>query len=232
MFSKKDKKTKTSTLKDSKKKKVFQKPVDLRNPEVLDVNLVKDEIVVFFDWRKNLIIAFIVLILSLLFIFELSKGLDLWENLENEKAHSLEVQTNTLKKEIVLINNKASQALLFKNKSIAFSELLSNHIYWTNFYNWLEKNTLNVVKFQGFSGNLSGEYILTANAENYAEAAWQAKVMQDSPFVESVEIYNVHRVEETFEDGLDEEGNVKLSSISYVSFDINLKIKASIFKNN
>lgn len=228
MFLKKNK----EKLKLNKKKSVFQKPVDLRNPEVLDVNLVKDEIIIFFDWRKNLIIAFVVLILTIFFIFEISRGLDFWKNVENTKELSLETQTVELKKEVVLLNNKASNALLFKDKSIAFGELLNNHVYWTKFFQWFEENTLSSVKFKDFKGDLSGEYSLQASAPSYAEAAWQAKIMQDSLFVKEVEINSVNRVEKIIQQGIDDNNDPILITNSYVDFIVNFKIEPGIFKNN
>ncbi len=214
-----------------KKKKSFQKSVDLRNPEVLDVNLVKDEIIIFFNWKKNLIIAFLLIILSSLLVYEISKGLDYWEETESLKAEKIEKQIEELKKEVVELNNKANNALLFKEKSLAFSKLLDNHIYWSNFFKWLENNTLNTVKYSGFAGDISGMYSLTATAPTYAEASWQAKVLKESPYIKDVEISSVVLIEHS-ETSEGEDGEIIETSYENVSFTVNFQVEQAIFLIN
>jgi hypothetical protein len=227
---KKDGKQRKEEKKKRKESESFQKPVDLRNPEVLDVNLVKDEIVVFFNWRKNLSIAFIVIALTSLFIYEVSKVLDYWEEIEVAKAEEIEKQIEVLKKDTVLMNNKASKALLFKEKSAAFSKLLGDHIYFSNFFSWLEKNTLSSVKYSGFSGDISGKYTLQATAPSFAEVSWQAKVLRDSPYIKDVEITSANLVENTVVE-INEEGEEIETSYTHVSFVLNFTVEQAIFLN-
>ncbi|MDA3802596.1 MAG: hypothetical protein PF488_01705 [Patescibacteria group bacterium] len=213
-----------------KKSTSFKKPVDLRNPEVLDVNLVKDEIVVFFNWRKHLTIAFIVIALTSLFIYEISRVLDYWEEIEIAKAEQIEKQIEVLKKDTVLMNNKASNALLFKEKSLVFSKLLGDHIYFSNFFTWLEKNTLSSVKYSGFSGDISGDYSLQATAPSYAEVSWQAKVLSDSSYIKDVEIASANLVENTVV-SIDEEGEEVETSYTHIAFTLSFTVEQSIFLN-
>ncbi len=219
MFSKKPQEGNKKEI-DKKNRNFF----DSRNPEVLEVNLVKDEILIFFDWRKHILTAIFLLILAGLFIFEISLGLNSWETRENAKAAALQNETEILKKEVVDLNNKVSSALLFKDKSLAFGELLGNHIYWTNFFSWLEKNTLSTVKFKGFSGDLSGKYSLSATAPTYAEAAWQVKVLSENPMIQEVEISSIENIQQRSGEGED----AVISSI--VSFVLEFTVKPEIFK--
>lgn len=228
---KEEEEVKPKEKKEEKKKKSFQKPVDLRNPEVLDVNLVRDEIIIFFNWKKNLIISFLLIILACLFIYEISTGLDYWEEVESLKAEKIEKQIEELKKEVVELNNKANNALLFKEKSLTFSKLLDNHIYWSNFFKWLENNTLNTVKYSGFNGTISGFYSLTATAPTYAEASWQAKVLKESPYIKDVEISSVNLIEHT-EITEEESGEIIETSYKNVLFTVNFQIEQSIFLSN
>lgn len=217
------------TNKDSKKNKkpeVSRYLDNHKNPEILEVNLVKDELVVFFDWNKHIFSAILVLIVAGLFVFEIYLGLDYWENREAEKASAIESETNRVKKDIVVLNNSSKDALSYKDKSLAFGDLLNNHVYWTRFFSWLEANTLNTVKFNGFEGDLSGSYALSATAPTYAEASWQAKVMADNPMVNSVSIENVNSQRKEIID----EKNKTVEEFSQVSFDINLELKTDVFK--
>jgi hypothetical protein len=85
----------------------------------------------------------------------------------------------------------------------------------------LEKNTLNSVNYQGFSGDVSGEYSLSATARTFSDISWQVKTFKDNKYVISAE------VDAGSSGRSDKEGEV--SGESSVSFSINLKIKPEIF---
>ena len=200
---------------------------NLKNPEILEVNLVKDEVVVFFDWNKNIFVSLLVFIVAGLFVFEIYFGLNYWEKRENDKALIIEAQTNSIRSEVVKLTADYKNALSFKDKSTAFSELLKNHIYWTRFFSWLESNTLNTVKYGSFSGDLSGAYSLNATAPSFAEVSWQTKVLNDNSYVNSVKVDSVASEKQLPEDG--EELNVTAAD---VSFNLELEVNPNIFKKN
>lgn len=217
------------TNKDSNKDKELESSKSsnsFKNPEILGVNLVKDELVVFFDWNKYIFSAILVFLVAGLFIFEIYLGLDYWEKKEAQKANLIELESNKVKKDIVVLNSKSKDALSYKDKSAAFSDLLSNHVYWTRFFSWLELNTLNTVKYEGFEGDVSGLYTLSASAPTYAEASWQTKIFSDSLMVKNVSINNA---------SVDsEESSSSESEITEedarVYFEIELDLKTDIFK--
>lgn len=79
--------------KGAKKKDI--KKEDFRSPEVLGVNLVKDELIVFFDWNKHIFLSILVFIVAALFVFEIHAGLNYWEEQESEEQKSCALkQTN------------------------------------------------------------------------------------------------------------------------------------------
>lgn len=224
MFSKKEKK---GVKKDDKNKS--RKSFDsLKNPEILEVNLVKDEVVIFFDWNKHLLAATFVLLLSFLFIFEIYLGLDKWEDKENERVLLIEQETTLVKGEIAVLNNKAKDALSYKDKASVFSDILDNHVYWTRFFSWLEKNTLNTVKYAGFSGDLSGVYTLQATAPSYAEASWQVNAFSQSAMVKNVKVESAAFSLSETEVAEDQDPIIS----SEVAFDIELELELAIFKKN
>lgn len=217
------------TKKDSQKKKqakVVKSTDSLKNPEILEVNLVKDQLLVFFDWNKYIFTALLVFIVAGLFIFEVFLGLDYWEKRESKRADLIEAEIAVIKKDISALNASSKDALSYKDKAEVFSDLLDNHIHWTRFFSWLESNTLNTVKYEGFEGDVSGAYTLAASAPTYAEASWQTKIMADSPVVNSVIVDNVVTEKEEI---LDENSEV-IDETSEVFFDINLDLKTDIFK--
>lgn len=179
-------------LKKNKKNTLSSSSKDtLRSPEILGVNLVKDELIVFFDWNKHIFISIIAVLVVGLFVFEIYSGLGYWEEQENKRAEELKAKTDILKMEVVNLNNEHAAALSFRDKSGAFSDLLENHVYFTQFFDWLQKNTLSTVKYTGFTGDLTGIYTLNATAPSYAEASWQAKAFLNNEMVKDVEITSV-----------------------------------------
>lgn len=216
--------TKTSNFKEKSIKN--HSSHNLSNPEILEVNLVKDEIVVFFDWNKHLLVALLVFVFAGLFVFEVYAGLNHWEKRESAKSVIIEDETRVLKQEIINLTKQSQDALSFKDKSAAFSDILDNHIYWTRFLSWLESNTINTVKYSGFDGDLSGSYSLSATAPSYAEAAWQAKVFEDDPNVKSV------RIDDVYSEVLVPGDGSTLNSLEAgsVSFVISFEVNPDIFK--
>lgn len=159
-----------------------------QNPKILDVNLIKDEVKVVFNWDKNLSILFIVLVLTGLFITEIYFGLDWWEKQEIKQSQSMDNQVVELGKELNQLKAKNGEVLVFKDKNVLTGQLLEHHVYWSNFFNWLERNTLSTVIYKSFSGDLYGKYSVGATANNFAEVSWQAKAFLKDPLVQSVDI--------------------------------------------
>lgn len=192
-----------------------------QNPKILDVNLIKDEIQISFDWNRGLLIILLMLVLSSLLVIEVYFGLDWWEKQENSRIAELQAETKSLNAQATDLKTQAAAALAYKDKSLAFSSLLSSHVYWNNFFSWLEKNTLTTVRYTNFEGLIDGEYEIVGRAQTLADVSWQAKTLLDDPMTESVEILDASvgtRAEE--------------SNIGPVSFSLSLVVKPEIFLDN
>lgn len=207
MFSKKRKPGKNSGLQNV-----------LQNPKILEVNLIRDEVRISFDWKKNASFIFLSLFVVAIFIIEVYFGLDQWEQKELVAAQALEEQTAKVSGEVSEMKKTAAPALAYRSKAVAVSQLLDNHVYWTNFFSWLEKKTLSSVYYQGFEGENDGSYNLEAVASSYAEASWQAQALASDPFVLKAEIKEVATVS-------DSQG-----APEGIGFTINLRVDPKIFK--
>lgn len=194
---------------------------DFFNPKVLEVNLVKDEISVEFNWSRHLLSLFLAIFVAALLVAEIYYGLDWWQKQEEEKTVALKIELDKVSQEIKNINRNAKDFVSFKEKLELTKKMADTHIYWTNFFDWLEKNTLNSVNYQGFSGDISGEYSLSATARTFSDISWQVKTFKDNKYVISAE------VDSGSSGKSDKEGEV--SGGSSVSFSINLKVKPEIF---
>jgi hypothetical protein len=188
------------------------------NPKILEVNLIKGEARVLFDWRKELLVLLVIFLIAGSLVAELYFGLDWWGREEMANAQLLSNQIDALNRDIAQIKGQTDAALTYQAKTAAVGQLLTNHIYWTKFLRWLEKDTLSSVKYAGFSGDLTGLYNLAANAPSYAEVSWQAKAFSDDPLVEKVEIISAGGV------GKDAKAQ------SGINFPLSLQVKPDIFK--
>lgn len=169
-------------------RKKAKKNAELQNPKILEVNLIKEEAVISFDWNKNLLVLVLVLLLAGVLVTEIYFGLNWWEKQEAAQIQVLSDQVAKLDTEAAKFKKTAAAALAYKEKSAVFTDLLENHIYWSNFFNWLEKNTLSTVRFDGFTGTVDGVYSLAATTDNFADVSWQVKAFLNDPLVKNVRV--------------------------------------------
>jgi hypothetical protein len=164
------------------------------NPEknssrVLEVNLVKGEIVKFFDWQRGILILLVAIFVSMAILSGAYWGISWWEtNNQAEQNGRYLQQYYKLSKEINALNPQVDQILIFKAKLDQVNFLLERHIYWTNFFNFLEDNTLSNVYFSGFSGSLDGKYSLSATTDNFNAIDAQTKKLLASPFIKNAQV--------------------------------------------
>ncbi|MFZ2310028.1 MAG: hypothetical protein WAW11_00600 [Patescibacteria group bacterium] len=212
-------------LKNNKTKKIENS--GFVNPEVLEVNLIKDEMEVDFEWNKRMLSLFLPLFVAALFVAEIYFGLDWWQKQEEQKAVSLKNDYETVSQSVKNIKAQAEEVMIFKDKLVVSQKMIDNHIYWTNFFTWLEKNTLNSVSYGGsFSGDISGSYSLSATTRNYRDISWQVKQFRTDKYVSFVDV----------SDGASGSGGdknaeteKKVNETPPVSFNLELKVKPEIF---
>jgi len=191
-----------------------------QNPKILEVNLIKDEARISFDWNKNIFTLVLTLFVTSLFVAEIYFGLNWWKAQEEEKARVIEENIVKVNVETSQIKAKIAPALTYKEKAAAISDLLDNHIYWSNFFVWMEKNTLSTVSYDGFSGDLSGNYSLAAKAKSFADVSWQAKAFLNDPAVKKLSIISA-----------DSSIGKEKGKVGEINFIMNLGVKPTIFKN-
>lgn len=197
----------------------------LQNPKILEVNLIRDEVKIGFDWGKNLSLLVLILFIAALLVAEVYYGLNWWAQQEDLKSKELAGEVLKVNQEISQIKNKSDEALSYKDKSNELGNLLNNHVYWTTFFGWLEKNTLNSVSYDGFSGDTTGVYSLGAKALNYAQASWQVKSFSNSALVKSVEVLDV-----TAASAKNDNKNADKEAEQGVNFSIKLQVDPVIFR--
>lgn len=210
----KAKKTKQSAKKQAKPREENQ---EWENPDILETNLIKDEIVSFFDWRKGATNLLITCLFPCFIIGAIYGFLFFWGQQINLKNQDIINKINKTNQQIEELEAEVKDILFFNKKLNIAGQILDNHIYWTNFFEFLENYTLSDVFYDSFSGGINGDYILTAHAKDFWTIAQQIKIMRAD---NNVIMVSASSGQSSAEDG--EEG-------SGVGFKLELSVKPDIF---
>ena len=211
----------------------------LKNPKILEVNLIKEEAQLDFKWRRNGKAMVFVLGVTIFIVLEIYFGLIWWQQDEEARLEGMKAEISVVSKQISQMRGEAKDALAYNDKSKLVGSLLDNHIYWTNFFSWIEKNTLSTVTYSGFAGSQNGEYSLSGTAGSFAEVSWQAKQFLSAPFVSDIEILTASAGEAESKEELEEIAAAALAGKVVentepvlppgVSFELNLELNKEIF---
>lgn len=196
-----------------------------RNPKILEVDLLKDEMREGFDLARHGKTLLFALLVASLFILEIYLGLNWWSTYEKKRLAETESRFNAVSKEIRDMKNESDQIAAFRQRVELAESLLNRHIYWSNFFTWLEQSTLSSVSYQAFSGKNDGKYELEASTRAFRDVSWQARLFLADPLVKSVKI-NQSSGERDFAspDNSNSENNI--------SFSISLEINPDIFNSS
>jgi hypothetical protein len=199
------------------------KKASLQNPKILEVNLVKGESKPVVDWSKNAVFAVLVFLIAAIFVGEAYYALSWWEKQEEILNENVQAEVDKLNQDIVRLKKSNADALAYQSRAASFSKLIDSHVYWNNFFSWIERNTLSSVRYSSFNGDLNGSYSLQAKADSYADVSWQTKAFLNSSSTKDVKIREVRT-------GSGKDGE-KLEDAKGVSFSIQLQVDPNIFKN-
>ena len=208
-----------------KHKKFFGEKFKFSRPRweslnVIKTNLIQGEESAFFDWNKKITVLVINIISACLLVGLIYGGLIFWERQINKQGEIILSDIEDINKNIEDTEKGIDEVDNFQKKLSKVAAILDNHIYWTNFFDFLEKNTLSEVYYiGGFSGDTNGEYNLPAVASEYSSIEGQLKVFRNAEEVIGAESFKGSM-------GKGEEGEDTGGS---VSFDIGLKVRPDIF---
>jgi len=194
-------------------------------PDILETNLIKDNVMVFFSWRKNIIFLVIAVIFSFVIVLGAYYWL-IWQGVREVEDYGFgekltQINSQVEKAEKYIRDNRLEE--LRKKLNLA-NILLSNHVYWTNFFSYLEQNTLADVYYLNFFGNTKGKYVLNSKTEKFSIIESQVKqFLTDKYTVSAVVNRGVIDEKENTKD------NEDYSNTNNISYDISLILDTSIF---
>ncbi len=202
---------------------------------ILDVDLIKGEQEKKLNWSKYIAFIFLAVVASSVLALEIYWLIGWWENQESKRVQAIEESIEILKKDIRQLEEEYQTLTEFKVKADILEDLLAQHPYWTNFFNWIERRTLSTVTWASFSADLSGSYSLSGEASTFADISWQVRSFLDDQIVKDV---NVSSGSGGLIEGsrevpglLDEEGEPVRETYleSNVTFSLNLQIDPALF---
>jgi len=209
-----------SVEKQSWLKKIFtrKKKSESANQGILATDLIKGEIVVVFDWGKNLSYLLFFVLISTLLVAAAYQGIGFWENSKLKQVNSDFSKFGELKNQIKENEKGVETVLILQKKLDSVKTLLDNHIYWTEFFNFLEENTLAEIFFNGFTGDTSGVYKLGGTASDFRTIGDQLRLLKENKLVEKA-----------FTSGGETKADPARPSVGSVSFELDLTVDKNIF---
>ncbi|MEK7653077.1 MAG: hypothetical protein AAB358_01165 [Patescibacteria group bacterium] len=205
------------------KKEMADSPVvaPKTNKLKFNINLIPQELISikYYDPRWQGIIILIAIISAGLVVFGLYFLIDFGQTDINKKIAASENTVKRLNKELVEYQKQYDRYIGLETKILLIDQLFKNHIYWTKFFNLLEKYTLDGVYFTDVSADASGNLVLPARADNYERVAEQLVALRNATdFIKKATVDEV-KLEVSPKSG-----------IVGVSFDLKLKLVDDVFK--
>lgn len=193
-------------------KKVLSKPVgqEAEDSGGIEVNLIPEETT---TAPRGLLWLLIGCVMAAVIIVA---GVFLWLGMQINKQQQqvavIQDQIVATAKEIVQQKN-VIEGVEVTNKQVELTQgLLDSHIYWTNFFRWLEGVTLPNIYYSGFMGDAVGKFNLSASAKDYTTLAQQLLLLQSNGQVLQVSVSEANR---------DSEG--------WVNFNLSFSVKPGLF---
>ncbi|MDA3840739.1 MAG: hypothetical protein PF572_06685 [Patescibacteria group bacterium] len=185
----------------------------------IKTNLIdNDDVATFVDWKSNLSVFVSYFLVFLLLLSGSLAYLTFLEKEENKKASIYDENILNAKEGIAKEELLVDEGIKFQEKIFALESLLDKHVYWSNLFSYLEKNTLEEVSFSGFSGDTSGSYGFTSKAkDSYFIATEQIKIYEEDENTKKVVFSSITLNED------------EKTGETNVDFNLNLEVDPEIF---
>jgi|GEM_PF-1772393 len=195
--------------------KELETPKKWKKPDTLKTNLIEGEVSTFFSWKESLNYIYVFFGLAAIGIGLSYAGFYfLAKNKEVVRLETNSAAVARLEAEKKTLETAMEKSEKLGRKAELADELLKKHVYWTNFFKFIEEVTLPEVGYgETFSGSTDGEYSLAAKTKNFVIMAEQIKQFRANPKIDKVDYSGVQ----------------PSLAVKGVNFNLNLKIKPEIF---
>lgn len=157
--------------------KIFRSKYLSANPddaEVVATDLIQGEVITYFNWKKSSSIFIVLLLVDFLILFGSYQALTFWQASRQNEIDQMKAITKNLDQKVAAAETNLGDIKMLQKKLDLAKGLLENHIYWTNFFDFIEQNTLADVMYSGgFSGNIDGKYSFSGETKDFRYLAGQ-----------------------------------------------------------
>jgi hypothetical protein len=144
-------------------------------------------------------------------------GLKLSDDKVSVELKKVESDLAVAKQKIKDVEEQKNQAQTLQKQIKAADKLLEGHVYWTNFFAFLEKNTVTDVYFLNIVGGSDGQMNLSGIAKSYRALAKQIVAFREAEGTDSLSVASASA-------SVDPTGKV-----AEVNFDAKLELKLEVF---
>lgn len=166
--------------------------------------------------KQTIILVVVILILSVIFLSGIGI-LKLYEGKLAAEIKKVEADLATVDQQIKNLEEKKNQAQTLQKQIKSLDILLDQHIYWTNIFSFLEKNTIADVYFLNLVGQSDGSITMSAVAKSYKAMAKQIVAFREDEQTDKVFITSASA------------SVLPTGEVSEINFDAKLKLKPQIF---
>ncbi len=187
-------------------------------PSALETSLIKEEVTEFFDWQSRWPFLGVVALVSIIILGGVYGLIALKERREMSSLQDINQQIEALNKQIQSRQKDVDTVKAFQEKLKIASSLLDRHIFWSNFFVFLEQYLLEDVYLTSFSGNVDGEYTFQLLGKPYFYIpSEQVKLLRQSPYVQEVKLLRVGKSGDSQDQ--ESEGGGEISFEIYLKID-------------
>jgi len=202
--------------------KLKENKITIDDGTIIKTNLMEDGPTILIDWERNILFLSAGIFFALLLVGVFYGFLFLKKQNESLEGENLDQEIEIIQNKIENEKKGLKEINILQKKLLVGKDILDKHVYWTNFFEFLEKNTLANVYYQnGLSGNTEGSYTFKAITDNYRNITEQLAVLRDNDLVIEADVAKGSMSEK--------KDNKKNISKQEISFDLNLKVKPEIF---
>ncbi|MEA1963259.1 MAG: hypothetical protein U9M94_03435 [Patescibacteria group bacterium] len=188
----------------------------------LKTNLIKEDVTTYVNWKKNIILLLFGLVFVVLGIGGFYARLIYKEYASGLEGKDLDNEIKVLNVKINNLEDQNQEIIEFQKKLDIAAGLLDNHIYWTNFFKFLEENTLsNTYYTSSVSGDIAGIFNFEVVAKNYSGIDNQLRILRANKHVLKASILS---------GSMNEEGEEDKKIKSGVKYSLELELSPDIFK--
>lgn len=191
------------------------------------VNLLPEELVGREAPRKKIINLSLIVLGAVLLVALSYFGLFFYQRNLVDKTENAKKERLAVDEQIKGREEEQKQSIEFKKRLDSMRSLLATHIYWTKFFEKLEKYTLPDVYYAGgFNASTSGTLALQGMAPDFETVSRQLVVLKNAPdFVQNVSITSAQRETASVSAALPEGAVLG----SHVTFGVSLNLAPDIF---